>query len=85
MQEALRKIDYTQEKALHNWVEKLDLACTSPATIGLLGSSLFLGWTMSLLWLPRLADVQGRATIFRISVLLAFMLLTLIYMSFNIY
>ena len=78
-----RKIDYT--KNLHNWVEKLDLACTSPANVGALGSSFFLGWAVSLAWLPRLADIHGRSTIFKTAMVATLILLTMVYLTFNIY
>jgi hypothetical protein len=54
------KIDYSKNRALHNYVEKLSLACNSHITIGLIGSSYFFGWALSLLFLPRLADIHGR-------------------------
>lgn len=41
-------------------METLDLACTSGAKIGLLGSIYFVGWAFAALILPRLSDIYGR-------------------------
>jgi len=53
-------VDWSSEKSLHNWVEKLDLTCETSARIGLIGSVVFFGWTLASLILPRLADIHGR-------------------------
>ena len=45
---------------MHNWVEKLDLICMPGWKVGLLGSSLFFGWVLTLLWVPGLSDKYGR-------------------------
>ena len=63
------KIDYSTNKALHNYVEKLNLTCASKITVGLIGSSFFFGWAFSLLWVPRLADIYGRQMIYRIALI----------------
>lgn len=39
----------------------------SKARIGLLGSSLFIGWAASAVMLPRLSDLYGRRIIFIVS------------------
>ena len=44
--------DYSSSKTLHNWQQKLDLTCTSPFLVSLIGASLFVGWTCALLWVP---------------------------------
>ena len=44
----------------HNWIDKLDLACATPSQIGLIGSSSQMGWFITLIFIPRLADVYGR-------------------------
>ena len=56
--------DYSGSTSFHNWMERLDLACASPETIGMLGSAYFLGWTLFAIAIPRLADVYGRKVIF---------------------
>ena len=60
-------VSYTPNMALHdsfnNWVQKLDLTCASPAKIGLIGSSYFIGWIITLTFMPRLSDLYGRQKI----------------------
>ena len=34
--------------------------CEEDWKVGFLGSSFFIGWASSLLWMPRLADIYGR-------------------------
>lgn len=52
--------NYNCTTCLHNWVEKLDLTCEPKSKIGLIGSTLWMGWVTSLLFVPRLADIFGR-------------------------
>ncbi|CDW84323.1 UNKNOWN [Stylonychia lemnae] len=47
-------IDWSSDKSLHNWVEKLDLTCAEPYKVGLLGSMYFAGWTIACLVVPRI-------------------------------
>ena len=54
------EVDYTDRDSLHNWFEKLDLMCQPSWKIGAIGSSFFIGWCLTLLWVPRLADIHGR-------------------------
>ena len=42
----------------------------------MIGSSFFIGWCLSLLWIPRLADVYGRKNLFRIAQVIDFLLFT---------
>lgn len=58
------KVDWSQEYSLKNWFEELDLSCTPKTRIGLIGSSLFIGWALSALFVPRLSDLFGRKRIF---------------------
>ncbi len=68
------KIDWDDRISLHNWVERLDLACkfyyvywfqgTSKAKIGLLGSIYFAGWAIAAILLPRLSDMFGRKKVY---------------------
>ena len=55
--------DYTDQFSFHNYVERLDLACASPQTMGLLGSAFFAGWTTAAIIVPRFADLYGRKLI----------------------
>jgi MFS family permease len=43
----------------------MDFACVSDTKIGYIGSSFFLGWVITLLILPRIADLYGRKWLFR--------------------
>lgn len=58
---------YTPNLALEgnydNWVTKLDLACAGPSKIGLIASSYFIGWIVTLVFLPRISDLFGRQKI----------------------
>ena len=58
------KYDYSGTTSFHNYVERLDLACASSETIGMLGSAFFIGWTLFAVAIPRLADIYGRKMIF---------------------
>ena len=60
-------VDWQNQESMHNWQQKLDIMCVSKFKVGLLGSSYFIGWCFSLLWAPRLADIYGRKTLFRIT------------------
>jgi MFS family permease len=73
-----------ESKPLHNWTEKLDLACVSDYKIGLIGSSYFIGWVCTLLIFPGLADYFGRKWIYRIALMVSFVLYAGIYFCQNI-
>ena len=47
----------------HNWIERMDLTCASAGKIGFIASSIYLGWFITLMIVPRIADVCGRRTI----------------------
>ena len=65
------EIDYSNPDSLHNWQQKLDLKCI-PLEAGLLGTALFAGWCVTLLWVPGLADKYGRQKLFRFGMLCDF-------------
>ena len=46
-----------------NWVGRFGLECASKSKIGFLGSSFFIGWIVTLTFLPRLSDLYGRQKI----------------------
>ena len=52
--------NYSNPDSLHNWVPKLDILCAPSWKIGLIGSSFFMGWVLSILVIPPLADIYGR-------------------------
>lgn len=56
--------DPDSPKTLFNWQQKLNLTCVDDWKIGMIGASFFLGWTSTLLWLPAIADKNGRKKIF---------------------
>ncbi|TNV80292.1 hypothetical protein FGO68_gene6246 [Halteria grandinella] len=60
-------IDWNHYSSLHNWVEQLNLTCTSKAKIGLIGSMYFAGITSSALIIPRLSDLYGRRIVYFVS------------------
>ena len=53
-------VDWQADISLHNWAEKLDLACKSHGAVGFIGSTYIIGIIISVLILPRLADLYGR-------------------------
>ena len=59
------EVDYNSDGTLRNWATKMDFACESHFKIGLVGSSTFFGWVITLLFIPRLSDVYGRKWFFR--------------------
>lgn len=64
------KIDYDNDTSLHNWVDKLDLTCTSKNLIGSIGSSYFIGFAISSVVTPIISDRIGRKKPIFISMLL---------------
>ena len=66
---------------LDNWVEKLSLICRPGWQVGMLGSSLFIGWTLTTLWLPKLADTYGRKKMCLAAAIIDLLLLTVIFAS----
>ena len=61
--------NFALSDSYHNWVEKLNLECRSAAEIGYLGSSTFLGWVLTLAFVPRLSDIYGRKWIYLIGMI----------------
>lgn len=70
-------MDYTSEKTLDNWQNKLDLMCQPSWKIGALGTALFIGWASTLLWVPRLGDKYGRKNLFAFGMSLNLLMYTL--------
>jgi MFS family permease len=62
-------IDWDNPMSLHNWSENISLICRPGWQIGMLGSVLFGGWVMTLLWLPSYSDTYGRANLYRIAMI----------------
>lgn len=80
------RIDHDCATCLYNWVGKLDLTCAPKWKTGLIGSSLWIGWVVSLLFLPRLADVYGRRWVYAVGMwlLLPVMVATLLNHSLDV-
>jgi MFS family permease len=60
------------------------MECVSKARVGLIGSSLFAGWALSAIFLPRLADIYGRKKIFLTSIALQLLAFQGLYFSKNL-
>jgi MFS family permease len=52
--------------------------------VGFIGSSLFLGWALSALFIPRLADIYGRRRIFMLSMAIQTLAFLGLYLSHDI-
>lgn len=57
-------IDDSNSKTLQNWQQRLDLMCVPSWKVGMIGTSFFIGWASTLLWLPRFGDKFGRQKVF---------------------
>lgn len=55
--------NWDREDSYNNWITRFDLHCASNSKIGLIGSSYFSGWALTLTFLPRLSDLFGRQKI----------------------
>lgn len=80
-----KRVVWEAETSLHNWYESLDLACRSKGEVSLIGSILFVGWTLAAFIFPRLADIYGRRLIFTGSMLIQTLSFFGLYFSRNIY
>jgi MFS family permease len=79
------KYDWSNSSSFHNYVERLDLACTDHQTIGLLGSMFFLGWCFTALSVPRISDIYGRKWTMCISLIVQMPCILLLIISRSIY
>lgn len=66
---------------LNNWVQQLGMECAEKSKFGILGSTLFLGWTVAAVTVTRLADIYGRKPSFVITYLVQILALVLIICS----
>lgn len=78
------EIDWSQEYSLKNWFVDLNLECVSKARIGFIGSSLFLGWALFALIVPRLSDLHGRKAVFQWCMVLQIAAFFGLYFSHNV-
>lgn len=80
------KVNYNDELSLKNWIEDLNLQCSRQGFTGpiaLLGSLQFVGWAISAVITPRLADIYGRKIIFLASMAIQLIAIILILFSRN--
>jgi MFS family permease len=54
---------------IDNWVEKYDMLCEPKYRIGLLGAFFFLGVIITMIPVPRYADVYGRRDVFIVTMI----------------
>lgn len=64
------QVDYSNNRSLQNWQQRLDLMCEPDWKASLLGAVWCLSWSVMLLWVPKLADKTGRKRIFVLARLL---------------
>ncbi len=57
------------------------MICLGSNKIGLIGSSFFMGWVTTILWLPLLADKIGRRWIFFVCILMTAANITILLLS----
>jgi MFS family permease len=76
------KIDFEDNRSLHNWIEQYGLTCASGNEIGNIGSSFFVGTFIGSILIPRAADVVGRKPMFVLGlVIYIFVIVGLIFAS----
>lgn len=79
------RIDYSDEKSLHNWIEQMNLYCTETYKVGFIGSSFFIGAFLGSFILPRMADIKGRKPIFLVGLILYFIVVIMTIFNKNLY
>lgn len=65
------RADSDDDEYFDNWIEKFDLLCEPSYKIALIGSLLFFGVIIGLLFVPALSDYTGWRIVFTISVILS--------------
>ena len=55
----------TLEDSYENWIHRFDLTCASDAKIGFIGTSYFIGWICTLIFIPRFSDIYGRVELIK--------------------
>eukprot|EP00347_Sterkiella_histriomuscorum_P007109 403350227 len=61
----VHEVDYTSPQTILNYITYFNLHCIDKVQLGLMGTSIFVGYTISCFILPRMADTYGRKIIFR--------------------
>ena len=78
-------IDYDDPQSLHNWIDKLNLMCVPRWEVGLISSAYFIGYAVTLLWLPLLADKYGRRKFFIAGAIIDLLFYTLIMLTRSVH
>lgn len=71
------------EDSYDNWVTSLNLHCASGTKIGFLGGAFFLGWAITVLFLPRISDLFGRQKIIILGTVTNFISYTIMILATN--
>lgn len=58
------RVDWSNPESIKNYITDFHLECITKVELGLMGTVLFIGYTISCLILPRLADIKGRRFVF---------------------
>ena len=66
-----------------NWISHYNLTCIDGAHIGLIGSCFFIGWILTLMFVPRLSDINGRNKFIKIANVIQTLAYALLFMSKN--
>ena len=54
------EIDWSHDNSLHNWIEHLDMTCSTESDVGMLGALYFAGFLGTIGIAGRLGDLIGR-------------------------
>ena len=76
-------MDVSDPYFIDNWVEKLGLECANKSTLGLIGSSFFLGIFAGLFFVPDLADSLGRKPVWVANLIVSIVCQVGLYLSTN--
>lgn len=76
--------DPDSDRTLYNWQQKLDLTCVDDWKVTMIGTSLFIGWCTTLLWLPGFADRYGRKRFFWVGMLIQLCLYTCLLLTHSL-
>ena len=71
-------VDRDHPDSIYNWAEQIGLICRPGWQVGMLGSVLYAGWCLTLLWMPQLSDRMGRKTMLVYSLAINVVLFTVI-------
>jgi MFS family permease len=77
-------VDWSKETSIYNWYTQLNMECISKARVGLIGSSIFIGWTIAAFIIPRQADIHGRRKIFMFSMAIQSVTFLALYFSHDV-